>query len=188
MNNDLLTGNLVYLTAQNPDTDAEAYAKWEHDSEFERLLSVKPILPVGTKAWRERLEEKPEDRFLPFAIRTLADDKLIGFVSLFGLTNQHGDCWVGIGIGDHDYWGKGYGTDAMRIILRYAFQELNRHRVSLNLLSTNERAQRSYEKCGFIPEGRTRETDKRMLERSDLTYMGILRHEWEAAEARAKGV
>lgn len=186
MKNDLLTGTLVHLTAQNSETDAATYARWEHDSEFERLLSIDPIVPTGTKNWRERLEKLPEERFMPFAIRTLADDKLIGFVSLFGLTNQHKDCWVGIGIGDHAYWGKGYGTDAMRIILRYAFQELNRHRVSLNLLATNERALRSYEKCGFVLEGRTRGTDYRMLQRADLIYMGVLRHEWEAAEARAQ--
>ena len=184
MNRDLFTGELVHLTAQNPDTDAEAIARWEHDSEFERLLSIDPIVPLGAKLWRERLEKLPEERFVHFAIRTLADDKLIGFISLFGLTNQHNDCWVGIGIGERDYWGKGYGTDAMRIILRYAFQEWNRHRVSLNLLGTNERARRSYEKAGFVLEGRTRETDYRMHLRADLIYMGVLRHEWEAAEAR----
>jgi RimJ/RimL family protein N-acetyltransferase len=91
----------------------------------------------------------------------------------------HGDTFVGIGIGEPDYRGKGYGTDAMRVILRFAFMELNLHRVSLDVFEYNPRAIRSYEKAGFVIEGRKRRVVNRDGRRWDDIYMGILREEWE---------
>jgi RimJ/RimL family protein N-acetyltransferase len=86
---------------------------------------------------------------------------------------------VGIGIGEREYWGKGYGKDAMRIMLRYAFMELNLHRVSLNVYEYNPRAIRSYEKAGFTVEGRQRQALNRDGRRWDMIYMGSLREEWK---------
>ncbi len=86
---------------------------------------------------------------------------------------------MGIGLGERKYWSKGYGTDAMRIILRYAFTELNLHRVSLDTFEYNPRAIRSYEKAGFKIEGRVRQLLNREGRRWDVIYMGILREEWE---------
>ena len=87
---------------------------------------------------------------------------------------------MGIGIGEREFWGKGYGTDAMDLILRYAFVELNLRRVSLNVFEFNQRALRSYEKAGFQLEGRQRQVMQREGRRSDILYMGILREEWMA--------
>ena len=81
-----------------------------------------------------------------FAIRRLADQQLIGEIDLDGVLWTHGECFVGIGLGDREFWGKGYGTDAMRVILKYAFFELNLNRVSLTVFEYNPRARRSYEK------------------------------------------
>jgi RimJ/RimL family protein N-acetyltransferase len=83
-------------------------------------------------------------------------------------------------IGERDYWGKGYGTDALRVLLRYAFDELNLHRVSLSVLEGNERAMRSYQKCGFRYEGRQRQVWAYDGRRWDEIYMGLLRDEWHA--------
>jgi RimJ/RimL family protein N-acetyltransferase len=85
---------------------------------------------------------------------------------------------VGIGLGEREFWGKGYGTDAMRIILRYAFTELNLHRVTLNVFEYNPRGVRSYEKAGFVLEGRQRGVLLREGRRWDEIYMGILREDW----------
>ena len=116
-----------------------------------------------------------------FSIRTLQDDLLIGDVGLDGVLWNHGDAFVGIGIGDREYWGKGYGTDAMRLILRYAFCELNLQRVSLNVFEYNPRAIRSYEKLGFIHEGRVaRCAQARWTAGTTWYIMGILRDEWLA--------
>lgn len=85
---------------------------------------------------------------------------------------------MGIGIGEREYWSKGYGTDAMNVILRFAFDELNLYRISLNVFEYNQRAIRSYEKVGFVVEGREREFLRRGGRRWDMIFMGLLREEW----------
>jgi RimJ/RimL family protein N-acetyltransferase len=81
-------------------------------------------------------------------------------------------------MGARESWGKGYDTDAMRVILRFAFQELNLRRVSLDTFEYNPRAIRSYEKAGFVLEGRARGYLNREGKRWDLIFMGILQEEW----------
>ena len=130
------------------------------------------------KEWAEKQSEngfQPE-RY-PFSVRTLAEDKHIGFLILW-VDLIHNDAWVGVGIGDRDFWGRGYGTDVMKLCLQYAFTELNVHRVSLGLLEYNPRALRAYEKAGFRFEGRTRQDVMREGKRFDSLWMGILREEW----------
>jgi RimJ/RimL family protein N-acetyltransferase len=85
-------------------------------------------------------------------------------------------------VGEREYWGRGYGTEAMRLVLQFAFQELNLHRVSLGVFAYNERAIRSYEKAGFRIEGRLRQGIHRVNQRWDEVVMGILRSEWETAQ------
>ncbi len=104
---------------------------------------------------------------------------MIGFLNLSGFNWTAREAWLGVGIGEREYWGKGYGTDAVNILLRFAFQELNLNRVSLDVFEYNERAVRSYEKLGFQHEGRLRQLLNRFDRRWDLIYMGILRQEWE---------
>jgi RimJ/RimL family protein N-acetyltransferase len=111
---------------------------------------------------------------------------LIGFIGLFGIEWNHGNAWVGIGLGERDYWGKGYGTDAMCAILDYAFNELNLYRVTLDVFEYNPRAIRSYEKAGFQLEGRVRKMIHRDGRRWDVLVMGVLRDEWEERSWRIK--
>ena len=182
MNTPPFQGKLVHLTAEDPKALGEAYSRWGRDSEYIRLVDHDPARlwsPKKFKEWIEKdLEKEPPSEFF-FTIRTLEDDQLIGFIGLGGLQWAHGDTWVGIGLGERKYWSKGYGTDAMRIILRYAFTELNLHRVSLDTFEYNPRAIRSYEKAGFKIEGRVRQLLNREGRRWDVIYMGILREEWE---------
>lgn len=183
MNGQLLVGELVRLCAFNSAADVETVLRWDQDTEYLRLLITDPVEPPTTKATRERMERPGKDAFLTFAVRTLADDRLIGHTSLMHINHANGNAWVGIGMGDPDYRGRGYGTDTMRVVLRYAFQELNLHRVSLDAVAENLRAVRSYEKSGFVLEGRTRGTEYRDRVRGDLVTMGILRSEWEKKES-----
>jgi RimJ/RimL family protein N-acetyltransferase len=101
-------------------------------------------------------------------------------VELDGIAWPHGDAWIGIGLGERAYWGKGYGSDALRVLLRFAFQELNLHRVTLNVFEYNTRALKTYERLGFTIEGTVREALLRDGRRWDLIFMGLLRQEWEA--------
>jgi len=187
MNINLLQGELVRLVAANAEKDAELAVQWWRDSEYARQLDSDPALPKSVKRAKEDIQkwmenESPDN--IEFMIRTLADDRLIGFVGLDGIRWTHGDTFVGIGIGDPEYRGNGYGTDAMRVILRYAFSELNLHRVSLDVFEYNPRAIRSYEKAGFAVEGRQRQALSRDGRRWDVIYMGILREEWERQQER----
>ena len=182
MNNDLFQGKLVRLAAQEIQPMAEAYSKWSCDSEYWRLLDsglVRPFSVKNTKEWIEKNQEKERPDQFSFAIRNLEDDRLIGDIGLDGIQWTHKDAFVGIGLGEREFWGKGYGTDAMRILLHYAFRELNLHRVSLDVFEYNPRAMRSYEKAGFKYEGKMRGMLHREGKRWDMVFMGILREEWE---------
>ena len=178
---DLFRGELVHLTTEEPEFRAKQEARWQRDTEFHRLADSDPAEMFSEKkikGWSEKFAEdgfKPE-RY-PFSIRALADDKLIGFLGLW-LDLIHGEAWVGIGIGEREYWGKGYGTDAMKLAVRYAFMELSMQRVSLGLHGYNSRALKSYEKVGFQLEGRTRKDVLREGNRTDTLWMGILRDDW----------
>lgn len=183
MTNNLLEGSLVKLTAQDSEVMAKNFARWNQDTEWLRLLDTEPPRMPSEKKWKEWLEkdlERDNHDAHFFAICTLESQTVIGFIGLFDLFQHHGDTLVAIALGERDYWGKGYGTDAMRIMLRYAFNELNLRRVGLIVFEYNPRAIRSYEKAGFVPEGRVREVILRDGKRWDFMYMGILREEWMA--------
>src|SRR5262245_25192346 len=183
MDDGLFKGKLVRLCAHDPEKDSQTEAGWDRDTVYSRWLAVEPVTPPNPRAKREHMEDAPKPTSFHFAIRTLSEEQAIGFVILFRVNFTHGDAWVGIGIGETKDRGKGYGTDAMRVILRYAFQELNLHRVSLDAVATNAQAIRSYVKCGFVHEGQTRGTEYRNRRRDNLVSMGILREEWEAKVA-----
>jgi len=183
MSNNLFQGELVRFVAAEPQLAAGLFAKWGRDSEFVRLLDSDParLLSVDKyKEWFEKdLVEQQKNDELFFLIRTLEEDLTIGLIGLNGIQWVHGDAWVGIGLGEREYWGEGYGTDAMRILQRYAFEELNLHRLSLSVFEYNSRAIRSYEKVGFVIEGRVRQFLNRDGRRYDMIFMGILRDEWK---------
>ena len=183
MDTQLFQGELVRLVAVDPEVMAKAFHKWDRDSEYMRLLDSDPPVMWSEKKikqWIEKDMEKEQLSEFFFPIRTIHEDQLIGFVGLFSISWSSGDAWAGIGIGERDYWGNGYGTDAMRLILRYAFTELNLYRVTLGVFEYNHRARRSYEKTGFSIEGRERGEMLRQGQRWDTYIMGILREEWES--------
>jgi len=177
---DLFKGKLVRLAGIDPEEVSKSFAQWNRDSEYMRLLDAEPPRLHSTKAIKEWLEkefEKATDMYW-FAIRALEDDRLLGDLTLSVINWGSRDAFVGIGIGEREFWGKGYGTDAMHLILHYAFTELNLRRVTLNVFEFNQRAIRSYEKVGFRLEGRQRQYIQREGRRWDILYMGILREEW----------
>lgn len=174
----LLEGQLVRLSFANTDQVVQMWTKWDADTEFKRLLDDEPPRMVSPAQHRKELEEETRnDKSFFFAVRPLESDANIGFTALWVNWSQR-DAFVAIGIGERDYWGRGYGTDAMRLTLRYAFDELNLHRVSLTVWGVNERAIRSYEKAGFRREGVVRETMRREGRRVDIVVMGVLSSEF----------
>lgn len=179
--NDVFTGKFVRLSAFDPEEMSKAWSRWNRNSEYFRLLNSSGRAIQSPKAYLKWMEEEvseisPATYF--FSIRTLGEDKLIGELSLDVVNWSGRDAFVGLGIGETEYWSKGYGTDVMNVLLRFAFTEINLRRVTLSVFEYNPRAIRSYEKAGFRHEGRTRRVLSKEGKRWDVLYMGILREEW----------
>jgi RimJ/RimL family protein N-acetyltransferase len=181
---DIYRGSLVRLSSQSAEDMSKAFVKWDRDTEMHRLADIDPAQLWSEKKLKEAVEKDAEKNLqaFRFAIRTLAEDNLIGTVSLRVNMWTHNDAWLGIMVGDRDYWGRGYGTDAMCLIVQYGFIELNLRRITLGLHSYNLRALKSYEKVGFQMEGCRRGEGLRDGQRYDGFYMGILREEWLATQ------
>lgn len=112
------------------------------------------------------------------------DGELIGTADYRDVDPVKRSCTVGITIGKKEYWGQGYGTDAMKVLVRFLFERLNLRRIQLDTWGGNGRAIRSYEKCGFVIEGRLRENEYVRGEYFDTVIMGLLRDDWEKSEKR----
>ncbi|MEQ2529624.1 N-acetyltransferase [Robertmurraya yapensis] len=169
-------GNLVRLTAPKQG-DVDIMALWHEDAEYLRnvdtdIAKVKSIIQI------EQEEDRNSSSFY-FRVRTIESDELIGFVVIHSVEWNNRAGMLAIGIGDSKFRGKGYGTDTLQLILRYAFHELNLNRVGLDVIEYNERGIRAYEKVGFKLEGRLREAVQRDGKTFDRIVMGILRSEWE---------
>lgn len=178
---ELFRGELVRFTFEEPDVRAKAEARWQRDTEFIRLADSEPSQLSSEKKIKEwfdkQAESGPQPKRYSFSVRTLDDDKYIGFLGLW-VDLIHSEAWVGLGIGEREFWSKGYGTDMMKLCLQYVFNELCVERLSLGVHEYNPRALKSYEKCGFRLEGRTRKDVMREGRRTDTLWMGILREEW----------
>lgn len=186
----IFEGKLVRLTAESIDTVVDHFSRWNRDSGYWRLLAAEPATPYSKQQIKEFVEKEllsQQPGMFFFMIRSREDDRIIGEIGLDGIQWNHGDTFVGISIGERELWNKGYGTDAMRVLLRYAFDELNLHRVSLTVFEYNPRAIRSYEKAGFVYEGRERKFVERDGKRWDVLYMGVLREEWLAKQQESTG-
>ncbi|HXZ29959.1 MAG TPA: GNAT family protein, partial [Dehalococcoidia bacterium] len=105
--------------------------------------------------------------------------KPIGSCGLHEINAKDHNANFGIVIGERDYWNKGYGTEATRLVLDYGFQELNLHRISSAAFAFNERSIRLHKKVGFREEGRLRQAMFKNGQYHDEVQFGILREEWK---------
>ncbi|MCU0496320.1 MAG: GNAT family N-acetyltransferase [Anaerolineae bacterium] len=160
--------------------DVETITRWYQDDEYLRALSATIAFPDTPLKWQKWYESLPDlkDEYI-FAIRLRADQSLIGWIALDGILWNHGAAWLSIAVGEAHQRGQGYGYEACELILRYAFHELNLHRVQLTVFANNHRAIRLYERLGFVREGVYREYLHRDGQRFDMYLYGILRSEWQ---------
>jgi RimJ/RimL family protein N-acetyltransferase len=183
---DLFRGKLVRLAAA-AEEDAAAFSRWSQDADYLRALDSDYARPLSVKDFTERLEsERSDPNTVAFRLRTLEDDRLIGFVALHNIEWNNQTALLAIGIGEAEYRGKGYGTDALRLVLNYAFHELNLFRVGLDVVGNNAQAIRAYERVGFSREGAVRGALLRDGQRHDFYRMGILRDEWQAEQENSE--
>jgi RimJ/RimL family protein N-acetyltransferase len=138
---------------------------------------------AGKRAWFERVGRGEEGHC--FAIEV--DGRYIGWATLYRFDEASRSAhWRG-GIENSECWGRGYGTEVIRLMLRYGFETLELHRISLRVAAYNTRAIHCYQKCGFRVEGRERESFFVDGQWHDDLLMAILRKEWEAVNAPPKG-
>lgn len=178
----LFNGTLVRLAAPLPE-DKEIFARWTRSDDYLRLLDDDPIRPESA-AFYSSFDSAESNSSSYFHLRTLEGDHLIGFVVLFNIKWSSQSADMAIGIGAPNFRGKGYGQDALRLILNYAFSELNLHRVGLSVMAYNTEAIKAYERVGFVREGVRRQAVQREGTRHDLVLYGILREEWQARQSR----
>ena len=146
-----MDGRLVRL-APLRDDDIEPLFRWINDRELVILNApFKPVEWDDHRRWFERIRNAPEVEI--FGIRRTEDDALIGSCQLNGIDRESGRASLQIRIGEREAWGKGFGTEAVQLLLEHAFQDLELERVELDVFAGNERALRTYRKAGFREQG-----------------------------------
>lgn len=151
-----------------------------NDEEIKALLTPGIPFPYTFEdevKWMDSLTAMSSGTY-NFAIETLSEGHYIGGCGINTVDWKNSVVEVGIFIGDKAYLSKGYGTDAMRTLIAFIFDEMNIRKVKLNVYSFNPRAIRSYEKLGFTLEGVLRKELFRAGEYHDIHVMGLFREEW----------
>src|SRR5262245_57638626 len=185
MKNPFLVGDTVYLRAIELE-DAAIFLPWANAFEVTRhMLLHRPMSLVAEEAWIARIQEDKNDVVLSIVLRK--DDRVIGNTALHGIHSHNHHAGFGIMIGDKREWGKGYGTEATRLIVGHGFHTLNLHRFWLHVYEDNPRAIRSYEKVGFRREGILRDHAFRDGRYGDVISMGLLRDEWAKGARETEG-
>jgi len=158
----------------------ESYLKWFNDPEITQNLNMfRPFTRMMEEDWIENLKNR--DDTIVFAI-IIPDEnnveKLIGNCGIHAIDWKNRVAEVGITIGEKEYQSKGYGTEAMEVLLEYGFKTVNLNRIQLRVYEFNSRAINSYNKIGFIEEGRMRQAIFINGDYHDVIFMSILQEEW----------
>lgn len=158
--------------------------RWYRDPEIARLTryTLRPMSDEEIDRFFHGRLMSPES--VAYAIDVRETGRLIGLTTFSNLDPDNGSVLFHISIGEPDAWGRGYGTEATELMLGLAFETIGLHRVGLSVFSFNERAIRSYEKAGFLIEGRERQAILRDGQRWDEITMGVLAPEWRERQQR----
>lgn len=176
----MLRGEKVVLRASTR-ADLPVFVRWFNDPEVTQYLGgdMWPMSPESEERWFNRMVEEERKNLTIETIPTGSEPAVvIGNIGLFHYSERAHNAELGIVIGEKDYWSQGYGSDAIKTLLRYAFDELNYHRVYLRVYDFNPRGVRCYSKCGFEIEGRLRQQIFRHGAWHDEIVMGVLRDDF----------
>jgi diamine N-acetyltransferase len=176
----LIIGEKVQLRPIKRD-DLPRFVEWFADPEVRHyLLMYLPFSLAQEERWFEKLLERLErQEEVMLGIETIEEGVHIGNLGLHDIDWKNRNAELGIAIGEKSYWGQGYGTDAIRTLLRLAFQEMNLHRVFLRVDEDNARGIRCYEKAGFQKDGILRDATFKEGIYYNQHIMSILQSEFE---------
>lgn len=175
----MLNGTHVRLRAIEREDLARLHELFDDDLELRGRSEDTPPRPVSLAELEQRFDERLEEAdrsVMRFAIEV--DDELIGECELHFIDHYRATCQLGVVLG-REYWGKGFGQDAVRALVGFAFRDLNMRKVGLEVLADDERAVGAYRSAGFVEEGRLREHSWFDGAYHDALVMGILRGEWQ---------
>ena len=173
----MIEGRLVHLRAREV-TDIDDNARWSSDRELLELFGDRyershAASADATRLWASAPLSSDDPRF---AVETKGGAH-IGNTRLYEVTPEHGSARFAIMIGERAYWDRGYGSDAVLTLVRFAFDEMNLRRIDLETYAFNTRAIAAYHKCGFVEEGRRRQACYARGARHDVVMMSVLRGE-----------
>jgi RimJ/RimL family protein N-acetyltransferase len=169
-----LIGKRCYLSPIDVK-DAEKFTEWLNDLEITiSLILYSSVINVDNE--KNILENLSKEHI--YSIIDMETNELIGNCGFADIDQLNQTAEIGIFIGKKDLWGKGYGTEALSLLIDYGFKALNMHNIFLRTYSFNKRAIKCYEKTGFKIIGKRREALKRNMERHDLIMMDILANEF----------
>jgi len=173
-----MDGERLYLRPLE-STDLDRCMAWINDSKMLPFLGRHhPMSRVQETEWLA--SQYKSEKHVNLAIVLKEGDRHIGNCGFSNIDYINRVAMFGILIGESDAWNQGYGTEATRLILAYGFEQLNLHRIELEVYSLNPRAKKAYEKVGFKLEGTKRESYYRNGQFHDTHIMAMLRSEWEA--------
>jgi len=184
----MLAGKLVRLCPVEAG-DLDDWCAWLSDREVTRYLGGSTRYPVsrtGEAAWLADAAHRTSPPEIALQLDTL-EGSHIGGVGLHRISIENRDAFLGITIGDKNCWSHGYGTDAIIMLLRFAFDEINLNRVWLTVHEVNLRGIACYRKCGFIEEARLRQNRYRAGRYWDTIVMGVLADEFRALHLSEAG-
>ena len=178
MNHPFIVGEKIYLRGLERADLEGAYFDWLNDREVTKFLESGRF-----PSTKEAMEEYYNNTALSnnnamFAVVDKKADKHIGNIKLGPVNWITRIASLGIMIGDKESWGKGYGTEAIRLVLDYAFNRLNLHKVTAGIAAIHKASIKAFEKAGFTIEGHAKSQFYLDGEYSDSLYLGITREDY----------
>jgi len=165
--------------------DLPIFVGWLNDPEVRQgLMIYLPLSLAKEDQWFEEMLKRPQEEH-PLVIEIKEQDEWIpiGNCGIFDIDWRVRSAEVGIVIGEKDYWNQGYGTQAMRLLLKHGIKTLNLNRIFLKVFNNNPRAVRTYEKAGFAQEGCMRQAHYHDGQYFDMILMSVLRQDWQNGQS-----
>jgi len=160
----VINGDQIFLRCLEESNATKEYSDWLNDSEVNRYLTTKSATTSGLKKYIKEKNKDPNCLF--FGIFFKKNKKHIGNIKLEPINFKDYEATIGIMIGDKDYWGRGIGTEAIRLLTNYAFQKIGLEEINLGVVSKNKVAIKAYKNVGFKID----KIEKKAVRYGDTTY------------------